>query len=49
MRVSMWTTSDSLSSPITALERVGGGEDREEQKEVRNEGERVKMRMRRGD
>lgn len=33
MRVSMWTTSDSLSSPNTALERVGGGEDKEEQKE----------------
>lgn len=34
LRVSMWTTSDSLSSPITALERAGGGEDGEEQKEV---------------
>lgn len=39
MRVSMWTTSDSLSSPITALERACGGEDRKEQKEVEEDGE----------
>lgn len=35
----MWTTSDSLSSPITALERARGREDREEQKEVEKGGE----------
>lgn len=34
MSVSMWTTSDSLSSPTAALERVRGGEDRAEKKEV---------------